>query len=51
MAGSRQCGGIAALFVVHTEPVMQPDGRLVGRIIGVRKAMAHERKAYEEGTY
>jgi uncharacterized protein (DUF4415 family) len=31
-------GGIAVLFVVHTEPTHRPDGRLVGRIIGVRKA-------------
>ncbi len=34
-------GGIAVLFVVHTEPASQPDGRMVGRIIGVRKATAH----------
>lgn len=44
-------GGIVVLFVVHTEPIEQPDGRLVGRIIGVRKATPHERKAYEEGTF
>lgn len=44
-------GGIAVLFVVHTEPVVRPDGRLVGRIIGVRKATPHERKAYEDGAF
>jgi len=44
-------GGIAVLFVVHTEPARQLDGRVVGRIIGVRKATPHERKAYEEGTF
>lgn len=44
-------GGIAILFVVHTEPTRRPDGRLVGRVIGVRKATIHERKAYEEGTF
>ena len=44
-------GGIAVLFVVHTEPVQQPEGRLLGRIIGVRKATPHERKAYDEGTF
>jgi uncharacterized protein len=44
-------GGIAVLFVVHTEPVRQSDGRLTGRIIGVRKATPHERKAYEKGTF
>ena len=44
-------GGIAVLFVVHTEPTRQADDRMVGRIIGVRKATPHERKAYEEGTF
>ena len=44
-------GGIAVLFVVHTEPAPQPDGRVVGRIIGVRKATRHERTAYEAGTF
>ncbi len=44
-------GGIAVLFVVHTEPTKQADDRMVGRIIGVRKATPHERKAYEEGTF
>jgi hypothetical protein len=41
--------GIAILFVVHTEPVEREDGQEVGRIISVRKATSHERKAYEEG--
>ena len=44
-------GGIVVLFVVHTEPVGQEDGREVGRIISVRKATTHERRAYEEGTF
>ena len=43
--------GVVVLFVVHTDPVEQPDGREVGRIIGVRKATSHERRAYEEGTF
>jgi len=40
-------GGVVVLFVVHTEPVGQEDGR----IISVRKATPHERRAYEEGTF
>ena len=44
-------GGIVVLFVVHTEPVEQPDGTELGRIISVRKATAQERKAYEEGDF
>nr|WP_242501441.1 BrnT family toxin [Komagataeibacter xylinus] len=40
--------GITTLFVVHTEPV-EDDGEEYGRIISVRKATAHERKAYENG--
>jgi uncharacterized protein len=43
--------GVVVLFVVHTEPVEQGDGQEVGRIIGVRKATAHERRAYEEGAF
>jgi uncharacterized protein len=42
-AGS--AGGLVVLFVVHTEPVVQPDGSGLGRIISARKATAHERKA------
>lgn len=41
--------GIVVLFVVHTDPVTLADGQTVGRIISVRKAERHERKAYEEG--
>lgn len=44
-------GGIAVLFVVHTEPVRQRDGTELGRIISVRRATAHERKVYQEGTF
>ena len=44
-------GGIVVLFVVHTEPVEQDDGREIGRVVSVRKATGHERKAYEEGTF
>jgi hypothetical protein len=43
--------GIAVLFVVHTEPIAQSDGREVGRIISVRKASARERRAYEEDAF
>ena len=44
-------GGVVVLFVVHTEPVQQPDGSETGRMISVRKATPHERKHYEEGTF
>jgi uncharacterized protein len=40
-------GGRIALFVVHTDPVLQPDGRKIGRI-SVRKTTQRERRAYEE---
>ena len=43
-------GALVVLLVVHTEPVMQPDGSELGRIISVRKATPHERRDYEEGT-
>jgi uncharacterized protein len=43
--------GLVILFVVHTEPVRLPDGHEVGRIISVRKATPHERRAYEEGEF
>lgn len=39
--------GVVVLFVVHTQP--PPEG--TGRIISVRKATPHERRAYEEGTF
>jgi uncharacterized DUF497 family protein len=42
--------GVALLFVVHTEPIEYEDGRVVGRIISVRRATQYERKAYEDGT-
>ncbi len=42
---------VVVLFVVHTEPTAQPDGREVGRIISVRRATWHERRAYEEGSF
>lgn len=35
------------LYVVHT----WPDGEEDGRIISVRQATRHERKAYEDGEY
>ncbi len=35
------------LFVVHTEP----DETGEGRIISVRKATPHERRAYEKGCF
>ena len=40
-------GGVVLLFVVHTEPTDERQGR----IISVRKATAQERKAYEEGEF
>jgi uncharacterized protein len=43
--------GVVVLFVVHTGPVMQHDGTELGRIISVRKATSHERRAYEEGDF
>jgi uncharacterized DUF497 family protein len=39
------------LFVVHTDPVRQPNGEEAGRIISVRRATSHERRAYEEGEF
>ena len=44
-------GGILILFVVHTEPGETSDGLELGRIISVRKATSHERKAYENGAF
>jgi uncharacterized protein len=44
-------GGRIALFVVHTEPVRQFDGRILGRIISVRKTTRGERNAYEEDRH
>lgn len=45
-----RAGGMTTLFVVHTEPMRQADGSVLGRIISVRKATAHERRAYEDET-
>jgi uncharacterized protein len=39
------------LFMVHTDPVAQPDGEEEGRIISARRAGPHERRAYEEGEF
>lgn len=41
-------GELTVILVVHTETVEQEDGREVGRIISVRKATSHERRAYQE---
>jgi len=43
--------GNVIVFVVHTWPEPDESGEEVGRIIGTRKATAHERKAYEEGNF
>ncbi len=43
--------GPVVLLVIHTDPVMQRDGRLIGRVISVRRATRGERKAFEEGTF
>ena len=52
MADDRRGGPFAVIVVVHTDPVMQPDGRrTVGRIISVRRATRRERKAFEEGAF
>jgi uncharacterized DUF497 family protein len=45
-----RAAGIVLLFVVHTEPQPHADGA-TGRIISVRKATAHERRAYEQGNF
>jgi uncharacterized DUF497 family protein len=39
------------LFVLHTDPVTQPDWEEEGRIISARRATSHERRAYEEGQF
>jgi len=44
--------GHTAILVVHTWPDMETgSGEEIGRIISARKATAHERKAYETGTF
>lgn len=43
--------GQMTVFVVHTWPKPDPaTGEETGRIISARRATAHERRAYEEGT-
>lgn len=46
--GLGSAAGIAVLLIVYTAPVAGPDGREIGRIISVRKATPHGRRAYEE---
>ncbi len=44
--------GTVAVLVVHTWPDPNPEsGEETGRIVSARKATAHERRAYEEGTF
>lgn len=44
--------GQLAVFVAHTWPEFDSStGEEIGRIISARKATAHERRAYEEGTF
>jgi uncharacterized DUF497 family protein len=44
--------GPVLLLVVHTWPEAELQGdEPVGRIISARKATAHERKVYEEGSF
>ncbi len=49
--GKPSADSFVILFVVHTEPVLQPDGEEVGRLISARRATSHERRAYEEGKF
>jgi uncharacterized protein len=42
--------GPVLLLVVHTWPDAD-EGEPAGRIISARKATAHERRAYEEGSF
>ena len=43
--------GSVLLLVIHTWPEKSEGGEPVGRIISARKATAHERKAYEKGSF
>lgn len=43
--------GVVLLLIVHTDPEEQEDGQEIGRIISVRKATSHERRAYEKGGF
>lgn len=42
-------GGVLLLLVAHTWN--DTDGDMIIRIVSARKADAHERKRYEEGSY
>ncbi len=43
--------GSVLLLVIHTWPGVDSDGdEFKGRIISARRATAHERRVYEEGT-
>jgi uncharacterized protein len=39
-------GAVTVLVAVHTQPIMEYESHI--RIIGARRATAHERKRYEE---
>jgi hypothetical protein len=43
--------GPVLILVVHTWPEQPQGGEPAGRIISARKATAHERRAYEEGSF
>ena len=43
--------GPVLVLVVHTWPEAFEGGEPSGRIISARKATAHERRAYEEGSF
>ena len=44
--------GSVIVLVVHTVPEMDmTTGEETGRIVSVRKAPPHEKKAYEEGDF
>ena len=49
--GKPSSDSFIVLFVVHTDPVAQPDGEEEGRIVSARRATSHERVAYEEGEF
>lgn len=49
--GKPSSDSFIVLFVVHTDPVAQPDGAEEGRIVSARRATSHERVAYEEGEF
>jgi uncharacterized DUF497 family protein len=50
-AGRPSSDSYVALFVVHTDPSMRPDGEEEGRIISARRVGPHGRRAYEEGQF